>query len=156
LEPPSFLRGDGKRPDGTTITPWYRGHSMIWDFTCPDTLVPSHLRRTMFTAGAAASSAENCKITKYADLEHTHILIPVAIEKMGVWEVGAAAAKLVSALGRRCAVDSRDPRSTFVLRQPIDIAIRRGNALSVLGTLGSAVTSADLLFMSCLLTCALL
>jgi len=56
----------------------------------------------MFTAGAAASSAENRKITKYADLEHLNIFIPVGIEKMGVWGLGAT--KLVSALGRRLAI----------------------------------------------------
>jgi len=33
----------------------------------------------------AASSAENCKITKYADLDHSHVFIPVAVETMGVW-----------------------------------------------------------------------
>jgi len=35
----------------------------------------------MITAGAAAASAENRKIKKYADLEHSHIFIPVGIEK---------------------------------------------------------------------------
>jgi len=44
----------------------------------------------MFTAGAAASSAENRNITKYADLKHSHIFIPVKIETMGVWGLGAA------------------------------------------------------------------
>jgi len=98
---------------------------MIWDFTCSDTLAPS-LLRTMFTAGAAASSAENRKITKYADLEHSHIFIPVGIETTGVWGLGAT--QLVLALGRRLAIDSGDPRrSTFFLRQRIDITIQRGN-----------------------------
>jgi len=61
---------------------------MIWDFTCPDTLGPSHLPRTMFTVGAAASSAEARKFSKYIDLQHSHIFIPVAIEILGVWGQG--------------------------------------------------------------------
>jgi len=65
----------------------------------------------MFTAGAAASSAENRKITKYADLEHSHIFIPVGIETMGVWGLGAT--ELV--LGRHLAIESGDPKSTFFL-----------------------------------------
>jgi len=84
LELPGLLRGDGKRPDGTTLIPWSRGRSLIWDFTCPDTLTPWHLKGTMVTAGAAASSTENRKITKYADLEHSHVFIPMGIKTMGV------------------------------------------------------------------------
>jgi len=87
-EPPGLLRGDGKRPDVSTLIPWSGGHSMIWDFTCPDTLAPSHLQRTMFTAGAAASSAESRKISKYADMGQAHIFIPVAMETLGVWGLG--------------------------------------------------------------------
>jgi len=30
----------------------------VWDFTCPDTLAPSHLSKIMFQAGAAASMVE--------------------------------------------------------------------------------------------------
>jgi len=52
LEPPGLIR-DGKRPNGSTLVPWSGGRSMIWDFTCPVMLAPS-----MFTVGAAASSAD--------------------------------------------------------------------------------------------------
>jgi len=69
----------------------------------------------------------------------------VAIETMDVWGLGAA--DLVSTLGRRLAVDSGEPRSAFFLKQRIDIAIHRGNALSVLGTFASGATSADLSFI---------
>jgi len=111
LEPPGILRRDGKRPDGTTLIPWCGGRSMLWDFTCPDTLAPLNLPRTTFSVGAAASSAECRKIIKYSDLAHSHIFIPVAIETMGVWGLGAT--NLVSALGRRLAADFGDPRSVF-------------------------------------------
>ena len=44
-------------------------------------------------------------------------------------------------LGRRIAAAKNDPRSTYFLRQRLSIAIQRGNAASVLGTMRS-VTSA--------------
>jgi len=60
---------------------------MIWDFTCPATLAPSHLQRIMFTAGAATSSIESRKIINYVDLGHAHSFIPVAIETLGVCDI---------------------------------------------------------------------
>ena len=50
-EPTGLLRGDEKRPDGATLVPWSCGRPMLWDFTCPDTLAPSHLRKTSILAG---------------------------------------------------------------------------------------------------------
>jgi len=49
---------------------WSAGKSLVWDFTCPDTLAPSHLPKTTFQAGAAASAAEVRKCSKYADISH--------------------------------------------------------------------------------------
>jgi len=43
---------DGKRPDGMTLVPWFRGRTPVLNFTCPDTLAPSHPLKTMFQAGA--------------------------------------------------------------------------------------------------------
>jgi len=45
----------------------------------------------------------------------------VAIDTMGVWGLGAT--DLVSALSRRLAADSGDPRSALFFMQRIDIAI---------------------------------
>jgi len=112
------------------------GHPMLWDFTCPDTLAPSHLSKTSVLAGAAASEAEVRKTTKYSNFIHSHIFIPVAIENRGVWWPGAIAS--VKALGHRLQEASRDPQSEFFLRQRIDIAVLRGNALSVRGTFPAA------------------
>ena len=84
-EPPSLFRSDGNRPDGMTLLPWSRGLSLMWDFTCPDTLAPSHLPHTSHSAGAAASSAEFRKISKYRDLALSYAFAPVAVETMGVW-----------------------------------------------------------------------
>ena len=52
LEPPRLLRSDGKRPDGASLDPWRSGRYLVWDFTCPDTLVPSHL--SLFSGGGVS------------------------------------------------------------------------------------------------------
>src|SRR5271165_202234 len=69
LEPSRLLRSDGKRPDGASLDPWNRGQYLVWDFTCPDTLAPSHLNQSSLATGSAASAAaESRKRTKYAEL----------------------------------------------------------------------------------------
>jgi len=74
LELSGLPRGDGKRPDGITLVPWSHGSFILWDFTCPDTLAPSHLLITSIAAGAAASLAESPKRTKYTELSIAHTL----------------------------------------------------------------------------------
>jgi len=58
-------------------------------------------------------------LLKYSDLSHSHIFIPVAIETMGVWGLGAA--DLVSALGRRLPVDSGDRLLYFLSSEYISL-----------------------------------
>ena len=38
LEPVGVCREDAKRPDGMTLIPWECGCSLLWDFTCSDTM----------------------------------------------------------------------------------------------------------------------
>ena len=51
-EPPGLLRDDQKRPDGLTLLPWSQGKSLVWDYTCSDTLAPSHVPQTSKEAGS--------------------------------------------------------------------------------------------------------
>ena len=113
----------------------------MWDFTCPDTLAPSHFPKTSVLAGAVASQAEARKIAKYENFFHFHKFIPVAVETLGVW--GPGALELVFALGRRLSKLSNVKREVFFLRQRLDIAVQRGNALFVLGTFPSAFAAGD-------------
>jgi hypothetical protein len=87
LEPPRLLRGDGKRPDGATLDPWHCGRYLVWDFTCPDTVAPSHLDQSSLAAGSAAVAAEAKKQTKYAQLSASgnYIFAPIAVETLGAW-----------------------------------------------------------------------
>ena len=72
--------------------------------------------------------------SKYTALSTTHTFIPLAFETLGAW--GEQAKGFVSELGRRISAITGDVRETDYLRQRLSIAIQRGNALSIRGTLG--------------------
>ena len=134
LEPRRLSRDDGLRPDGATLDPWSRGRTLVWDFTCPDTLANSYLGQSASAAGSAATRAEDLKRSKYARLAQSGdiIFMPVAIETLGVW--GPSAAELCGELGARIAAISGEPRSRQFLIQRLALAIQRGNAAAVTGT----------------------
>jgi len=80
-----------------------------------------------------ASEAEAPKSAKYSELSVAYSFVPIAIETFGAW--GPEAMAFISELGRRIVYATGDPRSTAFLRQRIDVALQRGNAASVMGTL---------------------
>jgi hypothetical protein len=134
LEPSRLLRSDGRRPDGATLDPWTRGQYLVWDFTCPDTLAPSHLNQSSLATGSAASAAESRKRTKYAELSSgNYAIVPIAIETLGAR--GPCALEFCEDLGGRIARHTSDARATAFLKQRLDMAIQRGNAATVVGTL---------------------
>jgi len=65
------------------------------------------------------------------------IIIIIVIEMSGVW--GEQAMSLVKELGRRMAEVNKEPRSTMFLRQRLSIAVQRGKAACILGTLRPVV-----------------
>ena len=146
LEPQRLLNPeDGKRPDGATLDPWAAGRYLVWDFTCPDTLAPSHLSSSSSSAGGAAQRAESRKATKYHELvaSGNFIFFPVAIETLGTW--GPSAISLCDDLGGRIARETGDLRSHAFLKQRLSLAVQRGNAASVLGTFPQSLDPQDLL-----------
>ena len=62
LEPVGVCRDDGKRLDGMTLIPWERGLSLVWGFTCSDTLAPSNFSTSSSGASRLANSAKAFKI----------------------------------------------------------------------------------------------
>ena len=133
LEPQGLLRSDNKRPDGLSLVPWSAGRCLVWDATIPDTLAPSHLQSTSQSAGTAAARAAASKMAKYSEICNNYYFVPLAIETLGSFcQEGR---RFVADLGRRLTASTGDVRSGSYLRQRLSIAIQRGNAAAVLGTL---------------------
>ena len=105
---------------------------MMWDFTSPDTIAPSHLNRAVSSPGAVANDSESRKISKYRSLAAMYSFIPVAVETMGV--LGDEATAFFRELGRRIAAVTNEPKSFQFLMQRLSVAVQRGNAACVLGT----------------------
>lgn len=135
LEPVGLARDDGKRPDGMTLVPWRMGRPLVWDATCVDTLAPSHLPSTSVNAGSAASCAEDLKRRKYASLGSGYLFEAFGVETLGPW--GPSARRLYRDLSARLIDTSGDQRAGLYFAQRVSIAIQRGNAASLLGTLPS-------------------
>uniref|UniRef100_A0A8D8ZUA8 Uncharacterized protein n=2 Tax=Cacopsylla melanoneura TaxID=428564 RepID=A0A8D8ZUA8_9HEMI len=136
LEPTGLDRNDGKRPDGATIVPWRMGQSLVWDFTCADTLAPSYINKTCRNAGAAAEIAVQKKHTKYSAIKSRGIgFVVMAVETMGVW--CKEGKDWIREIGKRLIEKTGDPRSMNHLREKISLTIQRGNAASVLAVLPS-------------------
>jgi hypothetical protein len=133
LEPPGILRDDGKRPDGMSLIPWKMGRVLVWDATCVDTLAPSHLHGTSSRAGAAAEAAEKVKNNKYRSLGAEYYFVPFGVETLGPW--GPSALNLFKEISKKLADTTGDRRAGGFLAQRISIAIQRGNAASILGTM---------------------
>jgi hypothetical protein len=133
LEPSGLSRTDGKRPDGVTMIPYSRGLCAVWDFTCPDTLAPSHISSSSSEGGSVAQTAEHLKRQKYSNLESSYQFHPVAIETLGAMGPGALA--LTCDLGKRAQLKSGDRREIEFLRQRLSLAVVRGNASAVRGTI---------------------
>ena len=133
LEPMGVCRSDGKRPDGASILPWRGGRALVWDVTCPDTFAPSHVALASREAGSVASQAEQLKNRKYTELLASHHFTPIAIETSGVF--GPEAAAFLRDLGHRLRAQTDDPLSYSFMVQQVAVAVQRGNAAAVLGTI---------------------
>ena len=79
------------------------------------------------------SKAEGIKSAKYAALAVAHDFVPIAIETLGTW--GPAGLAFINELGKKLSAVSGDSRATAFLKQRLSLAVQRGNAVSVLGTI---------------------
>ena len=132
LEPAGLYRADGKRPDGASVVPWKRGRILVWDATCVDTLAPSYRSLAASGSGAVADDAEHRKKARYAHLEATHLFTPVAIETLGAF--GQEARSFLRELAHRMSLSTGEPQSHQFLIQRVAVAVQRGNAASILGS----------------------
>jgi hypothetical protein len=139
MEPSSLMQDDGKRPDGMSLSPWSNSRSLVCDFTCPDTLAHSHLNSAVCGADVVAREAEIRKRLKYFSLPVIYCFVPIAIESLGAMVEDAA--DFIHRLGRRITVLSGERKATDFLLQRLSVTIQRSNAMSIMGTFGSAEKS---------------
>ena len=134
LEPSNLIGVEGLIPDGITHFPFKQGKCLTWDFTCVDTLCDSYVRDSAKEAGKAAKMAENRKHNKYKELKDNYYFTPVAIETFGAW--APESLKFVKDLGRRIQENTGEKRATSYLIQSLSMSVQRGNASSIMGTVG--------------------
>ena len=101
-----------------------------------DTLAASHLNRAVLGSGVVANDAESRKSTKYSSLSALYRFIPIAVETLDV--PGDEALSFSHDLGQRIAVATAEPRSYQFLMQRLSVAIQRGNAVCIIGTVLSS------------------
>ena len=136
LEPKGLTRNDNRRGDGYTLFPWSNGKSLLWDFTCRDTLAASYVDQTSQEAGKAAEVGEKAKFSHYQDLSSQFIIVPVATETLGTW--GKVGLKFLKDLGKRIIEATGEKRSTCYLFQTLSMAVQRGNVASIKGSVPDA------------------
>jgi hypothetical protein len=109
---------------------------LAWDATTPDTLAASQLQSMHGTADAVAAHAATLKLQKYNALAATQIVMPIAVETMGVWKMEGL--NFTRELERRISLLTSDPCETAFLQQRLSVAMQQGNAASCSGSLPPA------------------
>ena len=95
----------------------------------------SYRNRASVGAGLVAALAEERKSEKFAHLSSHYHFVPFAIESLGA--MGPSATALIKDLSFRGSRETGENRFGSFLVQRLSIAIQRGNASSVLGTIPS-------------------
>ena len=96
----------------------------------------SHLAQGVTKARAVAGLAKMRKRSKYEIIARTHHFVSVVVETCGVF--GTEALDLFVEIARRVRKVTQEVRARAFLLQQVSVALQRGNAASVLGSMGSA------------------
>merc|ERR1712173_440537 len=96
-------------------------------------------------AGKVASEKEDNKIRKYQSLANQFDMIPVCVETLGPW--GPNGKQLIQEIGKKIREETHEPRSTSFLFQAISVAVQRGNAASILGTVENQRTLSEVYYL---------
>ena len=96
-------------------------------------MAASYIDATSKKPGEAARMSENRKRSKYRELESRFVFIPFAVETFGPW--GSEAKSFIHHIGKIIRGITNEKTSTSFLIQRISLAIQRGNAASILGTI---------------------
>jgi len=113
------------------MIPWKNGKPIVWDATCPDTLARSYHHQATIRVGAVA---EERKTDNYSSLGAGYSFTPVAIEILGA--MGKRSLAFVRELGHRVMQRTGEVKTRTYLLQRLSVALQRGNAVSVMGSVG--------------------
>ena len=139
-EPTGLVPNSDLRPTGTSTLPWARGRCLA----SPDVTRPTRSPSLTFRPrlGARARRRPRQRLRKRPSTPpcppHT-CLFPLAFKTLGAW--GEQVKIFVAQLGRRITEVTGDARKTDFLRQRLAVAIQRGNALAIRGSLGLHLNS---------------
>ncbi|KAI8426166.1 hypothetical protein MSG28_005108 [Choristoneura fumiferana] len=120
----------------TTLTRFRNQPELIFRATQPFIMLPD-VRLFNLTSrqcsGDGERAAEVVKKRKYSGLDAGYNFIAFGVETLGPW--GPGARELFSQLAKRLVDATGDKRAGSFLAQRLGIAIQRGNAASILGTM---------------------
>jgi hypothetical protein len=116
------------------------------------------LNKAVLGQGFVANDAEARKTSKYSALAANYTFTPIAIETLEA--LGSEASAFFSELGRRLQYATREHRAYMFLMQCISVAVQRGNAACLLGSLPPCTRWDDffvnLLVFVCIVCCLFL
>jgi len=122
-------RNDGRRLDGLTLGPWYRGLILVWDVAVMDTFAQGHYKDCL-TGWFCCYKSWGCKMPK---IPWPPKQLPFSIsgnETTGV--CGKSTARFLSGLAKKLVDVSGDPSGCQWLHQHLSLAVVKGNAASIL------------------------
>ena len=121
--------------------PWSSGKHLVWDALCTDTFAHSNIRMAVNRMGAVAEKAEDFKMLKYLSLDSSYLFMPVAVETCGAF--GPKTKSFILDF-EHCLKTATEDRNSFQYElQRISISVQRGNASSILGTIGQSIGLLD-------------
>ena len=107
---------------------------MAWDYTCVDSLCDTYVLDSTQEPGKAAKITETKKKKMYKDLETNYFFTPTAVETFGSQRPEKL--KFIKDIGMKIQDVTGEKRATSYLLQSLSMTVQRGNAASIMGTVG--------------------
>ena len=108
---------------------------MAWDYTCVDSLCDTYVLDSTQEPGKAAKITETKKKKMYKDLETNYFFTPTAVETFGSQRPEKL--KFIKDIGMKIQDVTGEKRATSYLLQSLSMTVQRGNASSIMGTVGT-------------------
>ena len=117
-----------------SVVQWASGKLLVWDATSSDTFAMSNISVAITKAGVVAEKPEQLNMSKCAHLDTAYRFVPVAVETSGV--LGPQSLHFAKDLGRHLQSAIEEPKLSQYPIHKLSVAAQRGNAATVLDTIG--------------------